>query len=111
MSKATTQKITEALEVLNEAAIDKADELGKLCATKYKELHKAVTAAEHEVVEGVRHGSRRLAELRDAAADEVKETAHNVNRQAHEHPWAAMAPAAAGALAIGFLVGRKTGKA
>jgi len=108
MNKATTQKIAEAFELLNEAAKDQAENLGDLCATKYKDLHKAVTAAEHGVIDSVRHGSQRLAELRNTATDEVKKTAHTVNRQAHEHPWVAMAPAVLGALAIGFLVGRKS---
>jgi ElaB/YqjD/DUF883 family membrane-anchored ribosome-binding protein len=102
-----TQKITDALEVLNEAAREQADELGSLCARKYKDLHKAVGAVEHDVADSVRHGRERLAALRHAAADEVKSTAKTVDRKAHESPWVAMAPAVVAALAIGFLVGRK----
>jgi len=107
MTKQDTQKIHEALSLLNEAAHDKKDEINELLGSKYSALKEAVQGLESDVADKAHHGAERLGELKEAATERVKSTAESVDRKAHEEPWKVLGLPIIGALAIGYLLGRK----
>ena len=107
MTKQKTQKINEALTLLNEAALEKKEDVAELLSSKYAALKEVFHGLESEVAKKARHGAEHLGEIKDAAAERVKDTATQVDRKVHEDPWKAMGLSVLGAFAIGFLVGRK----
>ena len=102
---ASNEKIHEALELLNQAAKEKKDELRKLMSGKYEHAKEAIagamekpTAWVHDTSLAVGHAAVRA---EAAAVDTARAAAATVDESAHKHPW----PYIGGALVCGFLVG------
>ncbi|MEJ2588878.1 MAG: hypothetical protein P8165_15145 [Deltaproteobacteria bacterium] len=107
MTKQDSQKISNALAVLNEAAREGRDELNEMFSQKYSDLKSAVRKAEAQLSESAKDRAHRLGEVKDATMERVKDTAREVDRKVHESPWPILGSIVAGALLIGFLLGRK----
>ena len=107
MAKHTTTTIQEALTLLDEAAREKKDDIGELVAGKYEALKEAFLGVEADVADKAKQGSERLSELKDAATERVKDAAHLIDKKVHQDPWMTLGLPILGALAIGFLLGRK----
>ena len=106
-SRASNAKISEALELLNEAAKEKKDELKGLLTNRYTHIREAMTA-------GVDHGKEVLKHTQDLAQEaivqskeKVMEIAGEVDKRVHKDPWPYIAGAAAVSLLFGFLLGSK----
>ena len=106
-TKQETQKINEALELLNEAAREKKEDLTKTVSNKYGDLKNALLEMETDLEGKARQSTQRLNELKEAAAERARETARQVDQKAHEDPWKALGWSVAGAFVVGFLLGRK----
>lgn len=83
--RTSNTKISEALELLNEAAKEKRDELKGLMTDKYAHIREAVAAG----------------------AGQAKEMAGDVDKRVHKDPWVYIAGAAAASLIFGYLMGSK----
>ena len=106
-AETSNAKISEALELLNEAAKEKAHELQDLMGSKYSHIRGAMTA-------GTEHGQEILKHARDLAQDaivdgkeKVKAMAGNVDKCVHKDPWVYIAGAAAGSLLLGYFLGSR----
>ena len=102
MSTATpsTDKIHEALALLNEAAKEKREEMQKLTAERYTNVKAALGEATQD-------SAAWLKEKGHEAADTAKQAAATVDESAHKHPWPWIGGAAFGALILGFMLGRR----
>ena len=89
-------KISEALELLNEAAKEKKDELKGLMSDKYSHIREAMTA-------GVEHAHEAIIQ----GQEKVKEIAGDVDKRVHKDPWVYIAGAAAASLLLGYFMGAK----
>ena len=105
--KTSNAKISEALELLNEAAKEKKDELKGLMANRYSHIREAMTS-------GVDHGKEVLKHAQDIAKDTIikgsekaKEIASDVDKRVHKDPWPYIAGAAAVSLLLGYFMGSK----
>ncbi|MDO8675026.1 MAG: DUF883 domain-containing protein [Candidatus Omnitrophota bacterium] len=105
--RTSNTKISEALELLNEAAKEKRDELKGLMANRYSHIREAMTA-------GVEHGKEALNHTKDLAQEAIikggkkaKEIAGDVDKRVHKDPWAYIAGATAASLLLGYLMGSK----
>jgi len=107
MTKQDTQKIQDALSLLEEAAREKTEDVSELIAGKYQQLKDVFYSLEDEASEKTRHGAERLSELKDAASERAQDTAARVDKKVHEAPWVTLGLPILGALAIGFMFGRK----
>ncbi len=107
MSKHNTTTIQEALTLLDEAAREKKEDIGDLVSGKYEALKEAFLGVEAEVADKAKQGAERLGELKDSATERMKEAAHQIDKKVHEDPWMTLGLPILGALAIGFLLGRK----
>lgn len=109
MTKTTesTQKIDEALSLLNEAAKDKKDEFSGLVKGKYDDLKKVLMDLESDVESQARHGLDKAKDLSHETADRIRRTATKVDDRVHEDPWKTVGWTVVGALVVGFLLGRK----
>jgi ElaB/YqjD/DUF883 family membrane-anchored ribosome-binding protein len=103
----STEKIHEALALLNEAAREKKDELGQMLHGKYDALKDTVLSVQSDVVDHAKQGVRKTEDLGAAAAERAKEAAAAIDRKAHDDPWRILGWSVAGAFLVGLLVGRK----
>lgn len=88
-SKTSNAKISEALELLNEAAREKKDELKGLMANQYSDIREAMSA---NLVQG---------------KEKVMAIASDVDERVHKDPWVYIAGTAAASLLLGYLMGAK----
>ncbi len=109
-TKASNEKISEALKLLEEAARDKKDELTNLMSNKYTCLKDVVSGAEHDIKESLAIAKKRATDALAKAADiggvKAKEVAQDVNESVHANPWHYIGGVALAALLIGFILGR-----
>ncbi len=100
------RKIDKAIQLLNEAARDKKDALQRSVKEKlgdFKEAFSDITERNREAIERVGMATK---EAIQESAERVKEKAQEANRQVHKNPWPYIGGVAAGALVIGWLLGR-----
>ena len=96
LSRTSNAKISEALELLNEAAKEKRDELKGLMSNRYAHIREAMSS-------GVEQGKVAFAQ----GTEKVKEIAVDVDNNVHKDPWVYIAGAAAASLLLGYLMGSK----
>ncbi|MBF0479141.1 MAG: hypothetical protein HQL26_06625 [Candidatus Omnitrophica bacterium] len=96
ITKTTNAKITEALELLNEAAKEKKNELKDLMSEKYLSMKQAV-------MEGANHGKQIIEEGKKKALETVKV----VDAQVRENPWPYIGGVALFSIVLGYFMGSK----
>ena len=110
MEHTSGQKIAEALELLEEAAKQKKDELKTAMADKYTHLKNAVVETEHSLVkslaEAKEHAVEAAARAKDVAVDKACEVARGVDKNVHQNPWPYIGGTAAIGLLLGYILGR-----
>ncbi|MDD2598485.1 MAG: hypothetical protein PHO37_04585 [Kiritimatiellae bacterium] len=102
-----TQKIHEALALLNEAAHESKEDISELITSKYEALKGVLHDLEADVKGKVQHGAEYLSELKESAAERGKDAALRVDHKVHEDPWKAIGISALCAFTIGFVLGHK----
>jgi ElaB/YqjD/DUF883 family membrane-anchored ribosome-binding protein len=107
MNRQDTQKIHEALTLLNEVAKEKKENVRDLLGDKYQALKEAVGEVKEEASGKAHEGVERLEELKETVTDRARSTAERVDRKVHEDPWKMLGFPIIGAFAVGFLLGRK----
>ncbi len=106
-SKINSVKITEALELLNEAAKEKKDELKGLFTDKYSHIKEAMVAGTEQgkqIFDKVKHLTQ------DAIVEgeeKIKEVISEADKRVHKNPWPYIAGAAGISLLLGYLIGSK----
>lgn len=93
------RRIDQALELLEEAARDRKHELQSAMENKYSNL----TSMLGSITGQIRH---RVSERYEAGKQKAVDVAVGVDKSVHNSPWAYIGGAAAGAMLVGFLLGR-----
>lgn len=96
----TKEKLVSDLKLL----VSDTDELLRATATQAGE--KAAVARER-IQASLAAAKQRLGEAEDVALDKAKQVAKTADGYVHENPWAAIGVAAAAALVVGVLIGRR----
>jgi len=103
--KANNRKITEALELLNEAAKEKKNELNGLFTDKYSHIKEAIIA-------GTEQGRHILDEAKHLTQDtivdsekKIKKVVGEVDKMVHKDPWPYITGAVAFSILLGYLMG------
>jgi ElaB/YqjD/DUF883 family membrane-anchored ribosome-binding protein len=106
-TKISNSKITEALELLNEAAKEKREEMKGLMTDRYSHIKQVV-------LEGTTQGKKILDKAQDVAQEAivegretVKKTAVEVDRRVRKNPWPYVSGAAVVSLILGYFMGSK----
>lgn len=93
------KRITEALELLNEAAKDKKTELEHLISHKFGDLKSLVGGVAEKV-------QKETADTYQRGKEKIEDVLSEVDKSVHKNPWPYIGGAAAVALLFGFLLGR-----
>ncbi len=94
----SSKKIDEALQLLNEAARDKKEEVQRLFTDKYSHVKNAlreVTIKNKEIVDrAIQEGE-----------EKIKEVVADVDQKVRSNPWPYIGGVALGALLLGYILG------
>ena len=101
----STKKFEEALQLLNEAAREKKEEIQSLIGDKYSQLRDVLE-------DSAKKGRKNLKRARSEAEDwigenteDLREAVSDLDERVHENPWAYLGGVAVGALLLGFILG------
>ena len=105
METNNSKKFEEALQLLNEAAREKKDEIQSLIGDKYTHIRGVI---EQAAVKGRKNFNRvkeSTEDWVDEGKDSLQQVADDLDDRVHENPWAYVGGAAAAALLFGFILG------
>lgn len=100
-------KIEEALELLNEAAQEKKEEVYEMIGDKYESLRgifEEVVANGREVAETAQ---KQLAKGLHYEEKKIRQAAAKFDKKIHSDPWKFLGGIALGTLIVGMVLGRK----
>lgn len=110
MERTSTEKIEEALQLLEEAAKQKKDELKGAFSERYSHLKQFLVAGEqslaHSLAEARDHAVDAATHAKEVVVEKTCEVARGVDRSVHANPWAYIGGTAAAGLVLGYLLGR-----
>jgi len=99
--KTNAKRISEALELLEEMAKEKKDDLQGLIAEKYSSLKSLLGDAAEDLQKQAR-------ETYEHGKEKVMDLASRSDESVHRHPWPYLGGTAIGFLLLGFFLGRSS---
>ena len=110
--KPSNQKISEALQLLEEAAKEKKDDVRKMIAEKYGGVRELLAGGEEQLSEALKkaraYASEKAVYARGVGEEKVKEYSKALDEDVHRNPWHYIGGAALGGLLLGFILGKKS---
>ncbi|OGV69457.1 MAG: hypothetical protein A2283_16355 [Lentisphaerae bacterium RIFOXYA12_FULL_48_11] len=110
MEHASSEKISEALKLLEEAATQKKDELKSVISDKYTNLKNIIVETESSLVKTLsnarKHAVEAAVHAKDVGVEKAREIAIDADKTVHNNPWPYIAGAAAIGLLLGYILGR-----
>ena len=110
MENTSSDKIAEALKLLEEAAKQKKDELKSAMSDKYTHLKTVIVEAESSLAKSLtdakKHAIEVAAHAKDVSVEKAKEIAQDVDKNVHQNPWAYIGGTAVVGLLLGYILGR-----
>ena len=104
-SNSSGKKFEEALQLLNEAAREKKQEIQQLFGDKYSVIRQAVQEAASQQGERLNRVRQAAGEALELGGERAKQAAADIDEKVKENPWAYIGGAAVGALLLGFILG------
>lgn len=110
MRHTSGEQMSEALELLEEAATKKKDELRSVIADKYSHLRRAIVETESSIVNSLSDSGARSCEAagraKDVGVEKAREVAYDVDKHLHRNPWPYLLGTAGIGLLLGYILGR-----
>ena len=106
--KYSNQKISEALQLLEEAAKEKREDVRKLISDKYAGVKNLFVSTEAQVTDALRKARSYASEKASYGEEKVKEYSKALDQEVHRNPWHYIGGAALGGLLLGFILGKKS---
>lgn len=110
MEHTSSEKMSEALKLLEEAATQKKDELKSVISDKYAHLKSVIVETESSLVKSLagarKHAVEAAAHAKDAGVEKAREIAGDVDKSVHQKPWPYIAGSAGVGLLLGYILGR-----
>lgn len=110
MEHTSSEKIAEALKLLEDAATQKRDELKSVMADKYKHLKHVIVETEsslaHSLSDAGRQAVKAATHARDVSVEKARELAGDADKHVHRNPWPYIGGAAVVGVLLGYILGR-----
>ena len=106
-SRIKSDKIHEALDLLNEAAKDKQNELYEIVGNKYEHIKEALSDKADNGVELVNQAKKQIARTLRDEEEKIVEKAKEIDKKVHSNPWPFVGAVALGSLFMGIILGKK----
>lgn len=111
-TKHSSQKISEALQLLEEAAKEKKDDIRKMITDKYGGVKELFAGSEEQVTEALKkaraYASEKAVYAKGVGEEKVMEYSKALDEDVHRNPWHYIGGAALGGLLLGFILGKKS---
>ena len=92
MEHTSSEKIAEALKLLEEAAQQKKSELKSAMSDKYTHLKSVIVEAESSLAKSLAEARKHAIEVavhaKDVSVEKAREIANDVDKNVHQNPWA-----------------------
>lgn len=105
----STKKFEEALQLLNEAAKEKKDEIQNLLGDKYSDIRKVIEQAAGKQKQNLKRVQRVAEDWMEEGEEKLRDVVTEVDERVHENPWSYIGGVAVGALMLGFILGSSSG--
>ena len=102
---ASNKKFEEALNLLNEAAKEKKDEIQNLLGDKYTDIRRVIEQTAAKQKQNLKKAGRLAEEWIEEGGEKFREVASEVDDRVHENPWPYIGGVAIGSLLLGFILG------
>ena len=106
----STEKLSEALKLLEDAAKEKKNDLQNMIKGKYSHLKEALIDKEEDITQTLltakKQAMKAAAHASEIGTEKAKEIATEVDQQVRENPWPYIGGVALGSLLIGYILGR-----
>jgi len=106
----SSENIAEALELLEEAAEQKKEELESVMSDKYLHLKGIIMETENGVAKTLtdakKHALKAVMHAKKVGVEKGRELAHGVDKNVHSTPWLYIGGTAVISVLLGFLLGR-----
>jgi ElaB/YqjD/DUF883 family membrane-anchored ribosome-binding protein len=99
------KKFEEALQLLNDAAREKKEEIQSLIGDKYAHIREVVEDATKKGRKTLRRAKGAAEEWVGEGEESLREVVSDLDDKVHENPWAYLGGVAVGALLLGFILG------
>ncbi len=106
-SRLKEDKIQEALELLNEAAKEKKDELFHLIDDRYAAIKEVLEEKAGNGRQAVSQAKNQLLKALGAEEEKLIKKAKTLEKKIHRNPWPILGAAVLGSLVFGILIGGK----
>lgn len=101
----SNRKFEEALELLNEAAKEKKEEIQNLLSDKYSDIRRILEQTAARQKQNLRRAQRVAGEWVEEGGEAVQEIASELDENLRENPYPYLGGVAVGALLLGFILG------
>ena len=101
----SNKKFEDALQLLNEAAREKKDEIQDLLGDKYTDIRRIIEQAASKQQKNLKRAQRVAGEWIDENEEKLREVASEVDESVHENPWPYIGGVAVATLLLGFILG------
>jgi ElaB/YqjD/DUF883 family membrane-anchored ribosome-binding protein len=110
MERTSHESIAEALKLLEEAAIQKKDEVKSLLSDKFTHLRNVMRENEGGLLDVINHAKVQAVEAvtqaRDVGVAKARDIACDVDQRVHKNPWPYLAGTTVVGLLLGYILGR-----
>jgi ElaB/YqjD/DUF883 family membrane-anchored ribosome-binding protein len=110
MDSTSSEKISDALKLLEDAAKQKKDELKHLMTDKYTNLKSIVVETETSLVKSLadarKHAVEAASHAKEVGVEKAREIADDVDKNVRRNPWAFIGGTAVVGLLLGYILGR-----
>lgn len=106
----STKKFEEALQLLNEAAKEKKEEIQHLLGDKYNDIRQIIEQQASKQKQHLKRVQRVAGDWIDEGEERVREVVSDLDENVHENPWPYIGGVAVGALLLGFILGGSSSK-
>ena len=105
MDNTSSKKFEEALQLLNEAAREKKEEIQNLLGDKYTDIRRVIEQQAAQQKQNLKRAQRLAGDWIEDGEEKVREAVSDLDDKVHNDPWPYIGGVAVGTLLLGFLLG------